>query len=147
MVDGLHQLTALANGFNNVTVFFTIDTTPPNILDLSIENKTYSGVDLPLTFSTNESTSWVGYSLDSQANVTVNGNFTLDGLTEGTHSIVIYANDTAGNTGKSETAFFTVNTATPSPKTKYSTGLVLVATIIVVVALVSAIVYFKKRKK
>ena len=147
LVDGLHQLTALANGFNNVTVFFTIDTTPPNILDLSIENKTYSGVDLPLTFSTNESTSWVGYSLDSQANVTVNGNFTLEGLTEGTHSIVIYANDNVGNMGKSDTAFFTVNTATPSPKAKYSTGLVLVAIIIVVVALVVALVYFKKRKK
>jgi len=50
----------------------------------------------------------MAYSLDNQANQTINGNCTLTGLTVGTHSIVVYANDTFGNMGKSETVTFTV---------------------------------------
>ena len=80
--------------------------------------------------------------------LTVNGNFTLDGLTEGTHSIVICANDSVGNMGKSGAAFFAVNTETPSPKTEYPTELVLVAIIVLVlVGIGASVVYFKRRKR
>ena len=96
------------------TVNFTIDTTPPNITNLSVENKTYNSTTIPLSFNVNEETPQLRYKLDSQANTTITGNTTLAGISEGTHSIVVYANDTAGNIGKSDTVFFTINTQ-PSP--------------------------------
>jgi len=149
--DGPHNVTVTyysAFSQGTETVFFTVDTNPPNISDLNVENETYSVHDVPLSFSVNESTSWLGYSLDSQANVTIGGNVTLFGLPDGTHTIVIYANDTVGNTGKSVTAFFTVYTTTPSPKTEYSTELVLVAIIVLVlVGIGASAVYLKRRKR
>ena len=63
---------------------------------------------IPLTFTVNETTSWIGYSLDGQANVTITGNTNLAGLSLGPHSVVVYANDTAGNMGSSETVHFEV---------------------------------------
>jgi hypothetical protein len=61
-----------------------------------------------LNFTVDETTSWIGYSLNGQANVTVFGNTTLVGLLFGTYSVLIYANDTYGNMGSSETVYFTV---------------------------------------
>jgi len=85
-----------------------IDTTPPTMTLLSPENKTYTTTSVPLIFTANETTSWIGYSLGNQANVTITGNTTLTGLPEGTHSITVYANDTTGNMGASEIVYFTV---------------------------------------
>ncbi len=94
------------------TVNFTIDTTPPSI---SIENSTYhEGSIFLLSFKVDEPTPWMGYSLDNEANITITGNSTLTGLTDGYHNLIIYANDTAGNMGKSDTAYFTIDTQ-PSP--------------------------------
>jgi hypothetical protein len=95
-------------------VEFTIDTTPPNISNLSLTNKTYNFSVIPLNFNINE-TAQISYRLDDKANTLISGNTTLTELPEGTHYITLYANDTAGNMGKSDTVFFTVNTATPSP--------------------------------
>ena len=47
--------------------------------------------------------------------MTVNGNSTLTDLPEGNHSLVIYANDTFGNMGKSDTTLFSIVLPTPSP--------------------------------
>jgi hypothetical protein len=88
---------------------------PPSISLLSVENITYNSSTIPLIFTVSEGSSWLGFSLDNQANVTINGNSTLTGLTEGNHSLVIYANDTLGNTGKSETVFFNIELPMPSP--------------------------------
>ena len=96
------------------TVYFTIDTTSPVITILSPQNKTYSTSSVPLTFTLNELTSWIGYSLDNQANVTITGNTTLTGLSDGVHTITVYANDTVGNMGYSDTVYFTVDTVSPN---------------------------------
>lgn len=85
-----------------------VDTTPPTISVLYPENKTYTITSIPLTFTVDEPTSWIGYNLDNHANVTVAGNTTLIGLSEGAHSIIVYANDTVGNMGSSETVYFAV---------------------------------------
>ena len=90
--------------------YFTLDDTPPSITNLSIENKTYTSKEIPLIFNINDRASQLTLGLDNQANTTIAGNTTLTDLTDGSHSLVIYANNTAGNTGKSETVFFTVNT-------------------------------------
>jgi len=47
------------------------DTTPPTISIVSPENKTYSVNNVSLAFVVDDPTSWVGYSLDGQANVTI----------------------------------------------------------------------------
>ena len=96
-------------------VEFTIDTTAPSILSLSVENNTYATSDVPLALTVNEQVSQVTYSLDGQANVTVAGNTTLTGLSGGTHNVKVYATDNAGNTGSSKTTTFSVNTPEPFP--------------------------------
>ena len=89
------------------------DTTPPIITILSPENKTYATTSIPLTFTVDECTRWIAYSLDGKSNITITGNTTLSGLSEGTHTITVYANDTAGNMGTSSTVYFTVDTTPP----------------------------------
>ena len=75
------------------------DIAPPVITILSPQNVTYTTNSIPLTFTVDEAPSWIGYSLDNQANVTVTGNTTLTGLSYGPHRVEVYANDTSGNMG------------------------------------------------
>ncbi len=105
--DGNPNLPAFI--FDQETVCFIINyRIPPAITNLSIQNKTYNQNTLPLNFTTDEPASWIGYSLDGQTNVTIAGNTTLTELTEGMHSLTLYANDTVGNMGASETMYFNV---------------------------------------
>ena len=79
--------------------------------------------------------------MDGQQNVTVTSNITLTGLSSGSHSITVYANDTYGNMA-SETVTFTV--AKPEP---FPTALVATASgASAIVIGVCLLVYFKKRK-
>lgn len=79
---------------------------PPSVALSSPSNVAYTGTSIPLVFAVNETTSWMGYSLDNQANVTVSGNTTLAGLSYGQHSILVYANDTWGAMDASDEVFF-----------------------------------------
>ena len=122
------------------SISFTIDTTPPVISALSVQNKTYSTPDVPLNVTVNEPVSQVTFSLDRQGNVTVAGNTTLAGLSVGVHNVTVYAWDTAGNVGASETITFTV---TPFP-----TVPVAAASVAAIVAVgMGLLVYFKKRRR
>jgi hypothetical protein len=105
---------------------------------LSPENETFLAGNLSLTFTVSEPTSWIGYSLDGQEKVIIEGNATLAGLTEGEHNLTVYAMDVAGNTATSETVHFSVEL--PFPTT-------LVITSIAAVAIASAglAIYFRKR--
>jgi hypothetical protein len=96
------------NANSSATVNFAIDTTPPKITILSIGNKTYGTIDLPLKFYINETASQIYYSLDNNANTTINGNTTLNNLSYGSHSLTIYANDTVGHLGKIAVSFSVV---------------------------------------
>ncbi|MEM3442071.1 MAG: NosD domain-containing protein, partial [Candidatus Bathyarchaeia archaeon] len=70
----------------------------PTIVQLiSPRNITYSSENVTLEFNVNKNPSWIGYSLDGQDTVTVASNTTLTNLSSGTHSIIIYANDTFGD--------------------------------------------------
>jgi hypothetical protein len=149
LTEGPHNITAnvkgtvyfpeIGNSMEQATVYFAIDVTPPIISDLSVENKTYNQLDLPLDFMVNEPASWIGCSLDNEANVTLTGNTTLT-LNAGSHSIVLYANDTAGNTGASGTIYFEITD--PFPTT------LVIGSIIAVAAIgIGLLVYFKKRRR
>jgi hypothetical protein len=84
------------------------DLTPPVIHLLSPENTTYRTESVPLIFTVDERTSWMGYSLNNLQNVSITGNTTLTGLANGSYSITVYANDTSGNVGSSEKVYFTI---------------------------------------
>jgi hypothetical protein len=84
---------------------------------------------------------WMGYSLDGQDNVTINGNTTIDGLSNGLHNVTVYARDDLGNTGVSETVTFTVDAPFPvAPVTATSVAIVAVVG-------VGLFFYFKKRRR
>jgi len=123
-----------------------IEISPPRIAILLLENQTYNQCSVPLGFSLNKPVLWMGYSLDGQENVTVAGNTTLAGLANGNHNVTVYAEDEAGNSGASETLFFSVNVPEPEP----SSEIVPVAAVSLAVATVAAaglFLYGRKRKR
>ncbi|MCJ7613190.1 right-handed parallel beta-helix repeat-containing protein [Candidatus Bathyarchaeota archaeon] len=119
----------------------------PAITIVSPENKTYSTTDdVTLEFTVSEATSWIKYSLDGQANVTITGSATLSGLAEGTHSITVYAQDTDGLTGMSEIIYFTLSEDT-EPTQSESFPITWIAGAIVIVVGVALLIYMFKIKK
>jgi parallel beta-helix repeat protein len=116
---------------------------PPAISIVSPENKTYTVNHVSLAFASSEPTSWIGYSLDGQANVTIAGNTTLSRLSTGSHWLVVYANDTDGKTGSSETIYFTVGQQSEPFPITWIVG----AAIIIAISGTAFLVYFKKIKK
>ena len=111
----------------------------PEIIVPNLENATYSG-NVPLNFSVNKPSLWLGYTLDGGNNVTVTGNSTLEGLATGYHNLTIYAKDTFGDIGASETITFTVETPFPF----VSVIVVFVVTVGLVIACLLG--YHKKHK-
>jgi hypothetical protein len=115
---------------------------PPTVRLISPENTTYTSANVTLNFTVNKQTSWMGYSLDSQDNVTSAVNTTLAGLANGLHNITVYAKDEFENTGVSETIHFNVDVPEPFPTT-----LVAVASgASIVVIGVGLLICIKKRK-
>ena len=112
LVDGAHNVTIYANdslgnmGSSN-TVFFSLDTLPPNIELILPQNSSYDATDIQLTFNLNENATYLAYSLDGQENVKINGNLTLPALSNGSHRLIVYATDEVGNTG-SKTVYFNI---------------------------------------
>lgn len=114
LLEGTRNATFYANDSNNFitnTTYFTIDLTKPLILIQSPENGTYNDTNVSLNFTLSETGSWCGYSLDNSANTTLTdcSNSTLSSLSEGSHNVTIYANDTAGNMNKSNAGIFSVS--------------------------------------
>lgn len=124
------------------TVFFAVDTVSPKIVFSSPKNLTYDSSDVFVNFTVDELFSKCSYSLDGQDNVTIAGNMTLAGLLDGEHSLTLFAIDTAGNIGSSETIYFSVDVPEPFPTT-----LVVASVITVAVVGIVLLVYFKKRNK
>jgi len=89
------------------TIIFYVDTMAPKVGNLSVNN-TGSG-DRLLSFTVDEEATWIGYSLDNQANVTIAGDTFLKDLSVGSHNVTVYAEDTIGHMGASETLYFTVD--------------------------------------
>jgi N-acetylneuraminic acid mutarotase len=89
-------------------------TMPPQLHILAPENKAYNVSSVPLVFTTNKPINWSGYVLDSRANVTIAENTMLTELSDGNHSVTVYANDTFGNIGFSSTVYFSVDTVRPT---------------------------------
>jgi parallel beta-helix repeat protein len=116
-------------------------TTPSAILIVSPENKTYNENSVLLTFTEIEQTSWVGYSLDELANVTITKSITLAGLSEGLHRLTVYARNVDG-IESSVTIYFTIAQGAEPPQSERFpiTGIIIVIVIAAVGA--SLLVYF-----
>jgi N-acetylneuraminic acid mutarotase len=130
----------LINDYANLQYIpFGYGTAPPVIYVVSPVNQTYNVSIVSLDFMVNKPAVWIGYSLDGRDNVTVNGNVTIEGLSNGLHNVTVYARDDLGNTGVSETIKFSVEVPFPST---------MVITSVVIVAFVGLglLVYFKKHK-
>jgi parallel beta-helix repeat protein len=113
-------------------------TVPPEVSLVSPLCQVYNESSISLIFGVDRSVNWMGYCLDGQQNVTVTGNTTLPELHSGLHNVTVYANDTYGNMGSSETVAFIIPEPFP---------IVPVATISVAVATAAGVlIYFKKRK-
>lgn len=138
---------------------YTQEVTPQQISIISPVNQTYNETSVPLVFTVDKTVDWAGYSLDGQQNVTVTGNcalksgamanFTIANMTNGLHSIQIYANDTFGVIGKSETINFTIAYAPlmkPEPFPTVPVAAVSGASAAVVAVGAGLAVYFKKRR-
>ena len=125
-------------------VNFTVNLPRPVIV--TPESIAYNASSVPLAFTLDTSaTSWVGYSLDGKSNATITGNTTLTGLSNGEHNITVYANDTFGNIGTSQTVNFTV--ALPPELKSFPTAMVTaVAAVSAVAVSAGLMVYFKKHK-
>ena len=149
LTDGKHTLEILVEGNYDWTGFgytfprtsFTVDTVPPQVSVLDLDNKTFSMPEVPLSFTVTETALKITYCLDGQENVTISGKETLTNLTYGNHNLTVFATDNAGNIGASETLFFTI--VEPFP-----TSLVMASAIPVTVVLVGLglLVYRIKRK-
>ena len=114
---------------------------------VSPQNKTYTTTDVSLDFTVNEATSWIRYSLDEQANVTITDSITLSDLIEGVHIVTVYAQNTEGQTRTSGPIYFTISQgAEPAQTEAFPTEIVIIIAA-AAVAVVVVVIYFLKRKK
>jgi hypothetical protein len=123
-------------------VYFTVNLSPTvSMLSQSV----YKVSDVPLDFNINKPFLKVSYMLDNNENITIIGNTTLHGLTNGLHNVTVYAWDVAGNVGVSETLFFDVKV--PEPES-FPTLLVAVASATSAAIVCAAFaIYTKKHHK
>jgi N-acetylneuraminic acid mutarotase len=142
LTQGSHEIILYANdSLGNIgqsnTVYFNFDSLSPKVTMLLPQNQSYSSSDIQLTFTIDEKAALLSYSLDGEKTVPILGNLTLPAIPDGSHRIVIYATDELGNSGASETIYFTIATF----------PLLLVVSIITVAIILLASGYLLKTKK
>ena len=161
--EGTHRLTivvqaepgAVTRGYYTVkkSLTFTVNAAAPRVSILSLKPaETYNSTRLPLEFTVSEPTAWLRYSIDGGASVTIAGNTTISGLAEGTHNIVVQAEDSAGSVGESSPVTFTVETQGPgqpggSQPAIFPTTLIIAIAILVSVVAISLGLLFYLRKR
>ena len=84
----------------------------PLIEIVSPQNNGYSTIPVNLTLRISGRTSWIGYSVDDQANVTFTN--ALIQVSEGQHSLEVYANNTAGQMASSNRTTFIADQTPPT---------------------------------
>ena len=117
-VLGEHNITAVFDGDTNyaaasATHWLTVqDMTAPVITILSPINDTYGSNHIALEWTANEPVTWAGYNIDGGANTTLTGNSTIPAVV-GTHTLYMFASDSAGNMGTAEVTFSVVDVTPP----------------------------------
>lgn len=160
LTNGRHKLTILAQMnyiYNDSIVqnkqelpqqiYFSVFNKPPTIQILSPQNSIYFTNNIELRFEIDNPSTyqyqhyslyWQGYSLDNGHKELENQNdTTLNGLTDGFHSLTFYAQ--IGNLNSSSTVYFLVLT---NPYTE-----ILIILVIIISVLASLLLYRKYRRK
>ena len=156
---------------SSVVVSFFVEKAPPRVSFVSGQQQAFgSGVDVSFNFTVfePEGVSWLGYSLEEGNVVTVTDNasctvshmvhncqLTLSDLSDGVHSLTVYAEDLAGNVGESEAFQFTVGEeahsepdgSEPEPSGAFPTTPLIAIIASVTVVSIGLLVHFKKRKR
>lgn len=160
LTEGTHKLTVYLKTYiettakpptmsSEATVYFTIgDKIPPSITLEAVEGVVFNQTLVPLNFTINEPTAWTAYRLDNGTLMDIAGNTTLT-VASGSHSIVLYANDTAGNTGQSGMAHFSVQIPTGASELQSWGLIILIAFVLVVIvtSFIIALFYWQKRRE
>src|SRR4030067_238374 len=154
LADGNHTLTVYAHYADGKEMArsrdFTVDThyKYPMAVILSPENKIYAPTEVPLIWTCDEEIISANYFLDEPlyGAITLSGNTTLAGLTNGTHTITVYCFTERGQ-ATSQTIHFTVEPESQRQAEPFA-PLAAVAVAIAATALAGAglSVYFKKSK-
>ena len=124
------------SGLRNYSVIAT-DTTPPRITLTSPLNTSYRTNTINVSLSLNEASSWCGYSLNGNSNVSlvsVNSTFFnyTTSISDGNHIIIVSCNDTSNNFNSTSRRFMTdfyapyVSISSPS-NTTYNTRSILLS--------------------
>jgi N-acetylneuraminic acid mutarotase len=87
-------------------------TVAPKIQITSPRNETYQQVSI--TWTINKEADWIGYAVDGGKNVTLHAPIRIASLPQGNHRITLYANDSLGNMGVSNTVYFSIDSVAPS---------------------------------
>jgi parallel beta-helix repeat protein len=133
----IQNLPDISDLTNNIAV-------PPRVIITSpCKNLTYNDTNVSLVFTVDEPIDWAGYSLDGRSNATIHGNTTITDLSNGLHTLTVYANDTFGNTGNSEDVSF--NVAVPEPFPTVPVAVASGASIAAVA--IGILLYVRKRKQ
>ncbi len=105
--------TVTVNNYAALTALFRPENTSLKFSVLSPKNKIYVSTNVPFEIAVNRIFFRTSYSLDGEANVTIIGNTTLTGLSEGPHNIIVFIEDTPGNISASDIVQFTIDTSPP----------------------------------
>jgi parallel beta-helix repeat protein len=110
-------------------------------------NQTYTASSVTLTFEVSKTASWIGYSLDGKTNVTITDETTLSSLSNGLHSITVYATDTDGESAASETVYFTIATGSGTTESEpFPTWILAVIIVIAVAVIILSFVKIMRKK-
>ncbi len=123
---------------------FLVKTSPlvssqaPTVSILSPDSKTYDANSVALTVKVNSQSTTLSYVLDGKPEVIMTGNFTLNDLVSGAHNITVYARNSAGIVGTSQTISFTV-------ADHFLSNVLFAGVAVGVSAAVGCLLYFKRQ--
>ncbi|MBN2122339.1 right-handed parallel beta-helix repeat-containing protein, partial [Candidatus Micrarchaeota archaeon] len=115
--EGQHYITIYANdsvnNTNSSTVYFIADISAPAVSISIPANSTYNTNNLTVNYTTDGST--CSLFLDGTFNQSLSSceNATLANLSEGSHYVTVYANDSVNNTGE-DTVYFSIDLSAPT---------------------------------
>jgi PGF-pre-PGF domain-containing protein len=115
--EGTSMLILYANdtsgNINSANVTFTIDTIAPIITIVLPQNTTYGSTSRTLNFTAADATSGVNttWFQNNGTNTTISGNVSFTALDSQQSSLILYANDSAGNVNSTSVAFIADATA------------------------------------
>ncbi|MCX6742563.1 MAG: hypothetical protein NTX24_05355 [Candidatus Pacearchaeota archaeon] len=122
--DGVYYFNATAydnlGNFNYTgTRNVTVSAVSPMITIITPLNQTYNTTTIVFNISLSEQGSWCGLSLDGTANasMTVVGNlanYTNSSMTQGSHNVTFYCNDSDGNLNLTSARYFFIDSIAPT---------------------------------